>query len=262
MFCQLSTAQQSDPVTHTYRHSFSHIILHHKWLDPVPSAVQQDLIAYLFGDFFLSTVEMKCSSRCFPNIFAWGYPQLWESSVCTAILFVHPVGRRPVPTPIPRWDRPHSTMFPQIHLLLWWKNHGILLSSDFPWGPAVAQVQELNLNFSKAWTSALQGIQDLHICFYFCSLFLLFPQCNCFSTVQHSDSVTHTCMHSFLSHYLALYFCLLLWCLVSLTSRLHLEGVPLEYAFSLGAWPVWSLCCFSSRPLAKSHLGVPIMAQQ
>jgi len=29
VFCQFSTVQQSDPVTHTYIHSFSHIILHH-----------------------------------------------------------------------------------------------------------------------------------------------------------------------------------------------------------------------------------------
>ena len=29
VFCQLSTVQQSDPVTHIYIHSFSHIITHH-----------------------------------------------------------------------------------------------------------------------------------------------------------------------------------------------------------------------------------------
>ena len=29
MLCQFSTVQQSDPVTHTYTHSFSHIILQH-----------------------------------------------------------------------------------------------------------------------------------------------------------------------------------------------------------------------------------------
>ena len=48
--CQFSTVHQSDPATHIYTHSFSHIIsfimLHHKWLDIVPSAIQQDLIAY------------------------------------------------------------------------------------------------------------------------------------------------------------------------------------------------------------------------
>jgi len=38
--CQFSTLQPSDPVTHTYIHSHSHIImLHHKWLDRVPSAI-------------------------------------------------------------------------------------------------------------------------------------------------------------------------------------------------------------------------------
>ena len=29
VYSQFSTAQQSDPVTHTYIHYFSHIILHH-----------------------------------------------------------------------------------------------------------------------------------------------------------------------------------------------------------------------------------------
>ena len=29
VFCQFSTAQQVDPVTHTYIHSFSHTILYH-----------------------------------------------------------------------------------------------------------------------------------------------------------------------------------------------------------------------------------------
>ena len=29
VFCQFSTVQQSDPVTHTYIYSFSHIFLHH-----------------------------------------------------------------------------------------------------------------------------------------------------------------------------------------------------------------------------------------
>jgi len=47
MFCQFSAVQQGDPVTHTCIHYFSHIImLHHKWLDIAPSAIQQDLITY------------------------------------------------------------------------------------------------------------------------------------------------------------------------------------------------------------------------
>ena len=46
-FCQFSAVQQGDPVIHTCIHS--HIImLHHKWLDIVLSAIQQDLIAYPF----------------------------------------------------------------------------------------------------------------------------------------------------------------------------------------------------------------------
>ena len=46
VFCQLSTVQNGDPVTHTYIHFFSPtIMLHHKWPDIVSSATQQDLIA-------------------------------------------------------------------------------------------------------------------------------------------------------------------------------------------------------------------------
>ena len=52
VFCQFSTVQQSDPVTHIYTYvlflTLSSITLHHKWLDRVPSAIQQDLIAYPF----------------------------------------------------------------------------------------------------------------------------------------------------------------------------------------------------------------------
>ena len=46
VFCQFSPVQQGDPITHTYIHSFSHMImLRHKGLDAVPSAVRQALIA-------------------------------------------------------------------------------------------------------------------------------------------------------------------------------------------------------------------------
>jgi len=46
--CQFSTVQQGDQVIHVYI-LFSYIIMiHHKWLDMVPSATQQDLIAYPF----------------------------------------------------------------------------------------------------------------------------------------------------------------------------------------------------------------------
>ena len=40
---------QGDPITHTYIHSFFLIImLHHKWLDIVPSTIQKDLIVNPF----------------------------------------------------------------------------------------------------------------------------------------------------------------------------------------------------------------------
>ena len=43
VFCQFSTLQQGEPVL------FTHIImLHRKYLDIAPSALQQDLIAYPF----------------------------------------------------------------------------------------------------------------------------------------------------------------------------------------------------------------------
>ena len=50
MFCQFSTLQQGEPVTNIHVYIiFSHIItLHHMWLDIVPSAIHQDLIAYPF----------------------------------------------------------------------------------------------------------------------------------------------------------------------------------------------------------------------
>ena len=41
-----STVQHGDPVTHTRIHSFfSHYVIHHNWLDRVPSATEQDPIA-------------------------------------------------------------------------------------------------------------------------------------------------------------------------------------------------------------------------
>ena len=48
VFCQFSTVQQGDPDIHVYI-LFSHIImLHHRWQDIVPSAIQQDLTTYPF----------------------------------------------------------------------------------------------------------------------------------------------------------------------------------------------------------------------
>ena len=46
MFCQFSTVQQCDSITHTCIHSFfSH---YHAPLDIIPNAIQKDLIAYPF----------------------------------------------------------------------------------------------------------------------------------------------------------------------------------------------------------------------
>ena len=62
VFCQFSTIQQIDGHAHIYIYIYIHIhmythtrilsltlssiMLHHKWLDIVPSAMQRDLIAY------------------------------------------------------------------------------------------------------------------------------------------------------------------------------------------------------------------------
>ena len=56
VFCQFPTAPmfcinflwQGDPGTHTCIHSSHIIMLHHTWLDIVPGATQQDLIAHPF----------------------------------------------------------------------------------------------------------------------------------------------------------------------------------------------------------------------
>ena len=54
------TVQHGDPVTLTWIHSFfSHCMFHHKWLDRVPSATQQDPIANIlfYFLFFLISPE-------------------------------------------------------------------------------------------------------------------------------------------------------------------------------------------------------------
>ena len=49
VFCQFSTTQHDDPVTHNVYILFSHIIrLHRMWLDIVPRVTQQDLIVNPF----------------------------------------------------------------------------------------------------------------------------------------------------------------------------------------------------------------------
>ena len=47
---QFSTVQQSDPVTYAYVYilflTLSSIMFYHKWLDIIPCAIQQDVLAY------------------------------------------------------------------------------------------------------------------------------------------------------------------------------------------------------------------------
>ena len=61
VFCQFSTVQHGDPVTHTCIHFFSHVImLHLKWLDIVPY-----LFYFIF--IFLSFQGHTCSTRRLPG---------------------------------------------------------------------------------------------------------------------------------------------------------------------------------------------------
>ena len=59
IYIHLYTYVRAYIYTHTYTHSFPPIILilfHHKWLDIVPCAIQQDLIAYpIQMQYFAST---------------------------------------------------------------------------------------------------------------------------------------------------------------------------------------------------------------
>ena len=77
VFCQFSTVQQGDPVTYTYTHSFSHIImLHHKWLDIVPSAINFYWVVFLLTSFRSCPYVFKptpCSDTCFANIFSQSF---------------------------------------------------------------------------------------------------------------------------------------------------------------------------------------------
>ena len=60
MFCQFSTVQQGDLVTHICIHYFF-LRYHHKWLDIVPSATQQDLMATFALFSFLLEVRYTYS---------------------------------------------------------------------------------------------------------------------------------------------------------------------------------------------------------
>ena len=72
VFCQFSALQHGDPVTHIWTHFFSHIImLHRKWLDIVPSAIQPDLIPYPAGSHCFATpkaiVCIDTTTVCIPG---------------------------------------------------------------------------------------------------------------------------------------------------------------------------------------------------
>ena len=78
MFYQFSTVEKGDPVTHTYIHSFSCIImLHHKGLDIAPRAIWQDLIAYPFKDNSLHLLTPNSQSILLPP------PHPWQPQVCS-----------------------------------------------------------------------------------------------------------------------------------------------------------------------------------
>ena len=77
-----STVQHGDSVTHTGIHSFPIIMLHHKWLDLVFSARQQDLIYTWVYTLEFSKESMKI---------LWGYthPLFAPYVFCPIIMKLH-----------------------------------------------------------------------------------------------------------------------------------------------------------------------------
>ena len=61
VFCQSSTVQQGDLVTYIYIIflTLSSIMLHHRWLDIVPIAIQQDLMVYPFQVQYFASVNPR-----------------------------------------------------------------------------------------------------------------------------------------------------------------------------------------------------------
>ena len=74
-----STVQQRDPVTHTYIHFFSHLLLPHapSCLDIVPSAVQQNLIVHHSKGDSLHLLTPDSQSIPLPP------PPPWQPQVCS-----------------------------------------------------------------------------------------------------------------------------------------------------------------------------------
>ena len=75
MFFQFYTVQQGDPVTHKHIHSFSHIMLYHKWLDIVLSAVEHVLLLFHFKGNSFHLLTTDCQSI--------PLPPAWQPQVCS-----------------------------------------------------------------------------------------------------------------------------------------------------------------------------------
>ena len=161
---------------------FSHIImLHHKWLDIVPRATQQDLIANPFQrEQFVST-NPKLLNHHTPLPLA------------TTSLFSKCMSSF-------RWKGSFGLY---MRLLIWVMSYGSRPSlSDFlhsGWeGLVPPMLLQMALGCSVLWR------RSIPLCVYTASSLALncyFPDTILFSTVQRGDPVTHTCRHSMFSHY-------------------------------------------------------------
>ena len=84
--------QQSDPVVHTYIYTYivfltlSSSMFHRKWLDIVPRAVQQDLIAYPLQMQWFASANPDTQSVPLPP--PW-QPQVWSPSPWVCFFSVH-----------------------------------------------------------------------------------------------------------------------------------------------------------------------------
>ena len=96
MFCQFSTIQQGDPrctCIHSFFLPLSSIMFHHKWLDIVPSTIQQDLIAYLFQRQWFSSINTKFPIHPIPSpspvvtISLFSKSMMWKGSFVPYIRF-------------------------------------------------------------------------------------------------------------------------------------------------------------------------------
>ena len=153
---------------------FSHIImLHHKWLDIVPSATQQKLIANPFqrqqfaSIVLVVTREGVTNNTCIsPNRLVYGR-YLLTGSFSPHFIF-------------------YFILF--IYLFIYFRAVPVACGGSQTRGLIRAKAAGLHHSHSS----------DKEKLFF---LIVISPIQFFFPTVQHGDPVTHTCIHSFFSHY-------------------------------------------------------------